>query len=106
MISEILDNIQQRIAGVFSGVSEFLYISEWYTIVGVVILICFAIGFFFSHPWIRAALGYIVSVLIAFLVGMTLMFSRSRKDRQADREQIDALRHRQKEKNGGGGWFS
>lgn len=82
MFEGFLDTIQQRIAsafsGVVSGVADYFYISEWFAIVLAIILACFVIGFFFSHPWVRAFLGFVVWGGVAFLVGMTIMFKHMR----------------------------
>lgn len=88
MFEGILDSIQKRIAdtfsGVVSGVADFFYISEWFAIGLVIILVCVAIGFFFTHPWVRACLGFVVWGVVAFLAGMVIMFKHARGKPKVD----------------------
>lgn len=99
MFEGILDSIQKRIADTFSGaingISEFFYISEWYTIVFVLLLVLFAIGFFFSHPWVRACLGFVAWGAITFLVGMTIMFRYMRGHRKVEPPKPPPARERE-----------
>lgn len=88
MFEGVLDSIQKRItdtfSGVVQGVSDFFYISEWFAVGLVIILACVAIGFFFTHPWVRACLGFVVWGVVAFLMGMVLMFNHMRKKRKVE----------------------
>jgi Na+/H+-translocating membrane pyrophosphatase len=79
----ILDDVQKRItdavSGAFNSVVDFFYIAEWGTIVFVVVAICVLLALFFTHPVIRATLGFIAGGAIAFFAGMVLMFKRDRE---------------------------
>lgn len=88
MFEGILDSIQKRIVDTFSGVvstvSDFFYISEWFAIGLVIILACVAIGFFFTHPWVRACLGFVVWGVVTFLAGMVIMFKHAREKQKVE----------------------
>ncbi len=105
MIKEFLDAIQQRFVDAFSGLSEFVWLSEWYILGFSVLIICLVVGYFFNFQWVRALLGFIVLAFGAFLAGLQVMANHARKDNQAYRDKIAELQAQQRQKSSGG-WFS
>lgn len=105
MIKEFLDSIQQRIVDAFSGLAEFVYLAEWYTLLGVVLLAAMVIGYFLPFKWVRAGLGMIVLLMAATVAGVQAASNHFKLERQRDRDKIKELQaeHRQKNNNG---WFS
>jgi len=84
MINEFLDSIQQRISGVFNGVVDFFYIAEWGTIVFAVVATCVLLALFFTHPVIRACLGFIAWGAVTLFVGMVMMFRHDREKKKVE----------------------
>lgn len=105
MIKEFLDSIQQRFVDAFSGLAEFVYLAEWYTIAIAVFLVCAAIAYFFEFKWVRASLGFVVLLMGAFLAGLQVMANHAKADNQGYRDKIRELQAEHREKTGGG-WFS
>lgn len=104
MIKEFLDSIQQRIVDAFSGLSEFVYLAEWYTLGAIVLAVCLVVGYFFNFAWVRASLGFVVLAFGAFIAGLQVMANHARADNQAYRDKIKELQAEHREKRSGG-WF-
>lgn len=106
MIKEFLDSIQQRIVDAFSGLAEFVYLAEWYTLGAIVLAVCLVIGYFFNFSWVRAFLGFVVLCFGAFLAGLQVMANHAKKDNAAYREKIKELQAEQRLKTNNRSWFS
>lgn len=106
MIKEFLDSIQQRFVDAFSGLAEFVYLAEWYTLGAIVLAACMIVGYFFNFAWARAVLGFIVLATGAFIAGLQVMANHARADNQAYRDKIKQLQAEQRQKSGDHGWFS
>jgi hypothetical protein len=105
MIKEFLDSIQQRIVDAFSGLSEFVWLAEWYMLGAGILVTCLVVGYFFNFQWVRALLGFVVLSFGAFLAGLQVMANHARADNQGYRDKIKELQAEQRQKSNGG-WFS
>lgn len=106
MIKELLDSVQQRIVDAFSGLSEFVYLAEWYLLGFVILAIALVVGYFFNFSWVRSFLGFIVLAFGAFLAGLQVMANHAKKDNESYRQKIKELQAEQREKNTNHSWFS
>ena len=83
MIEEFISQIQLAIAdgltGLFGPVFAWMYLIEWYVFGGTIILVCFTIGFFFPFQWIRAGLGWVVTLVISAIWAATVVYRKMRQ---------------------------
>lgn len=83
LMDDLLDGARDRIAAALSEAYQSLidplfgWMSSplvWWGLRGAgVIFACFVIGWFFPFKWVRAPLGAIVALVLAFLAGMYQM---------------------------------
>ncbi len=105
MIKEFWDSAQQHVVDAFSGLAEFVYLAEWYTLGAIVLAACLVIGYFFNFSWVRACLGFVVLAFGAFLAGLQVMANHMKADNQVYRDKIKELQAQQRQQRNGG-WFS
>lgn len=83
MINEGLDAIQQRLVALFGSfiapVLDYLWLLQWYELGGLLLVVCFVIGYFAPFAWVRASLGFILLLYAAFNAGVQVAWNHMRK---------------------------
>lgn len=109
MINEILDNIRQRLSDAFSWIPDYFFLTEYFVIGIVLLVVAVALNWFFGGlpvigKWISGITGFVVFCYGFFLAGIVVAFNRFRKERVADHEKIRDLQKKQKPPSDRG-WF-
>lgn len=104
LIDEVFDNIQNRITDSVSWINEYVLVGEVLLAAVVTLVVLALLGWFAPFTWIRQALSWIGSMIVAGTAGAILMWRHNRAESKRLRDQNAELK-RKKHKNGDG-WFS
>lgn len=83
----VLTVIGSWFSGLFSGLSDYAYISEWWLLAAAVLAGCLLVGFFLPWNWARGVLGFIAWTFLVAAWAATQVWLRMRKREPEKRSQ-------------------
>lgn len=115
MIDDVLNNITNRITTGFTNTIDFIFdpLWEWYFIGFGVFLVVMVIAYFVPFKWARAALGGVLLLGLAFILGGRTMHEQMKdklaqakaREKAASKTKTKVLQTTQKEDFQKGGFF-
>lgn len=86
MVPSILDDVAAYLAlhlGAFFGpVLDYLWLLQWYTWGGILLVACVVIGYFAPFAWVRGFLGFVLLLYAAFNAGIQVSWNHLKNEQK------------------------
>lgn len=107
LIGQVLDQIQQRFTSMWDWLWDPLW--QWYFLAFIAFLAIMVVAYFLPFKWVRAGLGAVLALIVAFVAGGRQMRKTYKERLEQEREKRRKLEEEKRQQRrdsggGGGGW--